>query len=43
MRHLTERRPGVWRITVSDRFDDAESADASPAPSPAPSASPSAS
>lgn len=21
--HLTERRPGVWRITVSDGFDDA--------------------
>jgi integrase len=21
--HITERRPGVWRITVSDRFDDA--------------------
>jgi hypothetical protein len=21
--HLAERRPGVWRITVSDGFDDA--------------------
>ena len=21
--HIAERRPGVWRITVSDRFDNA--------------------
>ena len=21
--HIIERRPGVWRITVSDKFDDA--------------------